>query len=40
MPAWTAKRREAYTNDQDTPTSLIATTAKSHRAKADKDPVE
>ncbi|MEU4359281.1 HNH endonuclease family protein [Streptomyces virginiae] len=38
--AWTAKRREAYANDQATPTSLIAVTAKSNRAKADKDPAE
>lgn len=38
--AWTAKRREAYANDQATPISLIAATAKSNRAKADKDPAE
>ncbi|MFF4105428.1 DUF1524 domain-containing protein [Streptomyces sp. NPDC001903] len=38
--AWTAKRREAYANDLATPTSLIAVTAKSNRAKADKDPAE
>lgn len=38
--AWTAKRRETYANDLATPTSLIAVTAKSNRAKADKDPAE
>ncbi|EDX25114.1 conserved hypothetical protein [Streptomyces sp. Mg1] len=37
---WTAKRREAYANDLASPTSLIAVTAKSNRAKADKDPAE
>ncbi|MFJ4320583.1 HNH endonuclease family protein [Streptomyces lavendulae] len=38
--AWNAKRREAYANDLASPTSLIAVTAKSNRAKADKDPAE
>ncbi|MFJ6722334.1 HNH endonuclease family protein [Streptomyces sp. NPDC091259] len=37
---WTAKRREGYANDLGTPTSLIAVTAKSNRAKADKDLAE
>ncbi|MFB9601435.1 HNH endonuclease family protein [Streptomyces roseofulvus] len=38
--AWTAKRREAYANDQDVSTSLVAVTARTNRAKADKDPAE
>ncbi|MFJ8212126.1 DUF1524 domain-containing protein [Streptomyces sp. NPDC096033] len=37
---WTAARREAYANDLATPTSLIAVTARSNRAKADKDPAD
>ncbi|EFL33656.1 secreted protein [Streptomyces viridochromogenes DSM 40736] len=37
---WTAPRREAYANDLDAQTSLIAVTAASNRSKADKDPAE
>ncbi|MER7952375.1 HNH endonuclease family protein [Streptomyces sp. NPDC096079] len=37
---WTAERREAYANDQGSPVSLIAVTARSNRAKADKDPAQ
>jgi hypothetical protein len=37
---WDAKRREAYANDQDAATSLVAVTARSNRAKADRDPAE
>ncbi|MFC9131070.1 HNH endonuclease family protein [Streptomyces sp. NPDC057099] len=37
---WTAQRREAYANDLDALTSLIAVTAASNRSKADKDPAE
>ncbi|MFJ3097377.1 HNH endonuclease family protein [Streptomyces hydrogenans] len=37
---WDAKRREAYANDQDAATSLVAVTARTNRAKADKDPAE
>ncbi|SEE59566.1 HNH endonuclease family protein [Streptomyces sp. TLI_105] len=36
--AWDAKRREAYANDQDSPTSLVAVTARTNRSKADQDP--
>ncbi|MFC8983534.1 DUF1524 domain-containing protein [Streptomyces sp. NPDC057411] len=36
--AWTPKRREAYANDQDASTSLVAVTARSNRQKADQDP--
>ncbi|MEV6332245.1 DUF1524 domain-containing protein [Streptomyces sp. NPDC051909] len=36
--AWTPKRREAYANDQDATTSLVAVTARSNRQKADQDP--
>ncbi|MFD9124313.1 HNH endonuclease family protein [Kitasatospora sp. NPDC059571] len=35
--AWTAKEREAYANDLDEPRALIAVSAASNRAKADKD---
>ncbi|MDF2272428.1 HNH endonuclease family protein [Streptomyces coacervatus] len=35
---WTAARREAYANDLDAPASLVAVSAASNRAKADKDP--
>lgn len=35
---WSAARREAYANDLDAPTSLVAVTARTNRAKADKDP--
>lgn len=38
--AWTAQRREAYANDQDAATSLVAVTARTNRSKADKDPAE
>ncbi|MFI9297564.1 HNH endonuclease family protein [Streptomyces gardneri] len=38
--AWDAQRREAYANDQDAATSLVAVTARSNRAKADRDPAE
>ncbi|WP_209446035.1 HNH endonuclease [Streptomyces sp. MZ04] len=36
--AWDAARREAYANDQASPLTLIAVTAKSNRSKADQDP--
>ncbi|MFB6887738.1 DUF1524 domain-containing protein [Kitasatospora sp. NPDC056327] len=38
--AWNAGRREAYANDQGSPLTLVAVTAKSNRSKADKDPFE
>jgi hypothetical protein len=38
--AWTPARREAYANDQQAPTSLIAVTGRSNRSKADKDPAQ
>jgi hypothetical protein len=38
--AWTAARREAYANDQDAATSLVAVTARSNRQKADQDPAQ
>ncbi|MFD6684188.1 HNH endonuclease family protein [Micromonospora parva] len=37
---WDAKRREAYANDQDASTSLVAVTARSNRSKADQDPAQ
>ncbi|MGW6202524.1 HNH endonuclease family protein [Streptomyces sp. NPDC055089] len=37
---WDPARREAYANDQDSPLTLIAVTAKSNRSKADKDPAQ
>ncbi|MBT2529932.1 HNH endonuclease [Streptomyces sp. ISL-99] len=37
---WTAVRREAYANDLDAERSLVAVTARSNRAKADKDPAQ
>ncbi|MFF3350712.1 HNH endonuclease family protein [Streptomyces sp. NPDC002779] len=38
--AWRAGRREAYANDQTVAVSLVAVTARSNRAKADKDPAQ
>jgi hypothetical protein len=38
--SWSAARREAYANDQDTSTSLVAVTARANRHKLDKDPAE
>ncbi|MFF3015449.1 HNH endonuclease family protein [Streptomyces sp. NPDC057939] len=38
--AWNAARRETYANDQASPLTLIAVTAKSNRSKADKDPAQ
>ncbi|MFD5085956.1 HNH endonuclease family protein [Kitasatospora sp. NPDC058406] len=38
--AWTPERREAYANDQNSPLTLVAVTAKSNRAKGDKDPAD
>ncbi|RSS57480.1 HNH endonuclease family protein [Streptomyces sp. WAC01280] len=38
--AWTAARREAYANDQDAATSLVAVTARTNRSKADQDPAQ
>ncbi|MFI0242263.1 HNH endonuclease family protein [Streptomyces sp. NPDC016845] len=37
---WSTVRREAYANDQDSPDTLIAVSAASNRAKADKDPAQ
>ncbi|MDT0614391.1 HNH endonuclease family protein, partial [Streptomyces lancefieldiae] len=37
---WSAQRREAYANDQGAEASLVAVTARSNRAKADRDPAE
>ena len=37
---WTAERREAYANDLDVPTSLVAVSAAANRSKADQDPAE
>ncbi|OEJ35349.1 HNH endonuclease family protein [Streptomyces subrutilus] len=37
---WSATRREAYANDQNSPDTLIAVSAASNRSKADKDPAE
>ncbi|MGY3676491.1 HNH endonuclease family protein [Streptomyces sp. TE33382] len=37
---WSAARREAYANDQQSPDTLIAVTAASNRSKSDKDPAE
>ncbi|MFD5749034.1 HNH endonuclease family protein [Streptomyces sp. NPDC127033] len=37
---WSAARREAYANDLDAETSLVAVTAKSNRSKSDQDPAE
>lgn len=38
--AWTPARREAYANDQDAATSLVAVTARTNRSKADQDPAQ
>lgn len=38
--AWTAARREAYANDQEAHTSLVAVTARTNRQKADQDPTD
>lgn len=38
--AWTPARREAYANDQDASTSLVAVTDRVNQAKADRDPAE
>lgn len=38
--AWTEQGREAYANDQGAAVSLMAVTARSNRAKADRDPAE
>nr|WP_308431107.1 HNH endonuclease family protein [Kitasatospora griseola] len=37
---WSAAERQAYANDLAEPRALIAVSAKSNRAKADKDPAE
>ncbi|WP_031173670.1 HNH endonuclease family protein [Streptomyces durhamensis] len=37
---WTAARREAYANDLDVPTSLVAVSAAANRSKADQDPAQ
>ncbi|MER6026565.1 HNH endonuclease family protein [Streptomyces sp. NPDC001851] len=37
---WTAALREAYANDLDAPTSLVAVSAASNRSKADQDPAQ
>lgn len=37
---WSAARREAYANDQDSPDTLIAVSAASNRSKSDKDPAQ
>ncbi|MFH8935194.1 GmrSD restriction endonuclease domain-containing protein [Streptomyces griseosporeus] len=38
--AWTPERREAYANDQEAETSLVAVTARSNRSRADQDPAQ
>ncbi|WP_406274880.1 HNH endonuclease family protein [Actinacidiphila glaucinigra] len=37
---WTAAQRQAYANDLDEPRALVAVTARSNRAKADRDVAE
>lgn len=38
--AWTPERREAYANDLDADSSLVAVTARTNRARGDGDPSE
>jgi hypothetical protein len=38
--AWSAAKREAYANDQDSATSLVAVTARTNRSTADQEPAE
>ncbi|MFE2829384.1 HNH endonuclease family protein [Streptomyces sp. NPDC059271] len=38
--AWTPERREAYANDLDADSSLVAVTARTNRSKADQDPAD
>lgn len=38
--AWTPARREAYANDQQQASSLVAVTVRSNRQKSDQDPFE
>ncbi|MFJ9434898.1 DUF1524 domain-containing protein [Streptomyces sp. NPDC101490] len=38
--AWTAERRQRYANDLGFDRALVAVTAKTNRAKADRDPAE
>ncbi|WP_327411313.1 HNH endonuclease family protein (plasmid) [Streptomyces sp. NBC_01281] len=38
--AWTPERREAYANDRDADSSLVAVTARTNRSKADQDPAD
>ena len=38
--AWTPQCREAYANDQDAETSLVAVTARSNRSQSDQAPAE
>ncbi|MFJ8896935.1 HNH endonuclease family protein [Leifsonia sp. NPDC102414] len=38
--AWTPERREAYANDLDAESSLVAVTARTNRSKADQDPAD
>ncbi|MGV9790822.1 HNH endonuclease family protein [Streptomyces sp. NPDC003435] len=38
--AWTPERRQAYANDLDADSSLVAVTARTNRAKGDGDPFE
>ncbi|MFZ3494749.1 hypothetical protein ACODT5_16270 [Streptomyces sp. 5.8] len=37
---WSAARREAYANDQNSSAALIAVSAASNRSKSDKDPAQ
>jgi hypothetical protein len=38
--AWTPARREAFANDQQAPSSLVAVTARVHRARGAQDPAQ